>query len=67
MNHTCNCSHQLFGVQTCYKHKCLLYVFTGTKGYACDYNQKDYTEIHTKISIESNNAYSEYTHALFSS
>ena len=60
-----HCSHQLFGVQTCYKHKCLLYVFTGTKGYACDYNQKDYTEIHTKISIESNNAYSEYTHALF--
>ena len=62
-----HCSHQLSGIQTCYKHKCLLHVFTGEKGCACDYDQKDYTEMQATISIESNNAYSEYEYALFQS
>ena len=60
-----HCCHQLRGIQTCYKHKCLLYVFTGTKGHECDFDKMDYTEIQTKISIESNNAHSEYIYTLF--
>ena len=62
-----HCSHQLFGVQTCYKHKCLLHVFTGKKGHECDFDEMDYTELQTKISIESNNVYSEYIYTLFQS
>ena len=62
-----HCSHQLFGIQTCYKHKCLLHVFTAKKGHECNFDQIDYTEIQTKISIESNNVYSEYIYALFQS
>ena len=59
--------HQLSGVQTCYKHHCLLHVYNGKKGHACDLKMEDYKEIDTVRNMESNNAYTDYTYTLLQS
>ena len=35
-------SHQLSGIETCYKHHCLLHSFVSAEECACDYKKEDY-------------------------
>lgn len=59
--------HNLSGVETCYKHHCMLKSFVGIKGHACDFAAEDYKEIQTNRTISSNNAYSEYVCSILQS
>lgn len=60
-------SHQLSGIETCYKHHCLLHSFVSAEECACDYKKEDYEKIQTMRGIDSNNAYANYAYALFES
>lgn len=60
-----HCAHQLTGVKTCYKHHIKLKKFVGHNGHACEYEDSDYQEIETELSLDDLNAYTDYAYHLY--
>lgn len=58
-------SHQLSGVQTCYKHHIPLKTFVGLKGHACDYDLTYYQDTTEIGKIELLNTYTDYAEILY--
>lgn len=58
-------AHQLSGVCSCHRHGIKLSAYCGRKGHECEFNENDYQEMVSDISLDSLQAYTDYAQALF--